>query len=266
MIDVVSAVCCLSFTERGRRIRRRWLTTTGTSFVGGTAGGTTAHSEMSSMLVRQQFVQQSDLDQRRKGWSSRRSYTASELIGKQKTKATPAPVNVGNHVWNDLRQSSRTSNEAPMEKPSKTAYATLHGQASEAIDSVKLKPEIECAPKKPSTIRDYGCGVIEKPEMIMVGSGATGDVNNLRDTDKRQIDVERISMLNVTKPVPIGTDVNEFYHSKQMRTVATISTCSPAPGTDECRQHGRSPSADNSTVLGEQLKVHSISLPDLTTG
>jgi len=111
----MSAVFCLSFTERGRRIRRQWLTTSGTSFVGG-AGGTTAYSNKSLM-----FNNQLELDRRRNGWSNRRSYTTSELIGKHTV------VVDDNCVWNDHRQMPKVSSEALTELPYReTASATLY--------------------------------------------------------------------------------------------------------------------------------------------
>lgn len=103
LIDVMSTIFCLSLTEPGRSIRRRLLSSSGTmSLTGGTGLGAASCPSVLQRQVQLTTATGVGIDDRcasrRAGWSSRRSFSSSELIGRRQINYRAAAVAAGAKV------------------------------------------------------------------------------------------------------------------------------------------------------------------------
>jgi hypothetical protein len=245
MIDILSTVCCLSFTERGRQLRRHWLTATGTSSING-IGGAEASSFFVQTQCRAQTQAQTDVDQRRTGWSKRRSFSSSELIGQHKTKAaaaTAAAVPGGSHrVRSDRRQS--TNGVGGMSTVSHAVPPVAHRNDAGTTNSVSKYDD--CA------VREAFLDVSTRRD---VGGIATRDVTATIVGDKRE---SKSSNHNVTRAMLLVMD-NENADDERERTeltnISTLMTSLSMAVTEfrSCRSPSETIKFENRRTAQEQI-------------
>lgn len=131
-------------------MRRRWLTLTGTSSL---TGSTASSSEIS--FAHSQCRPHADINSRRAGWSSRRSFSSSELIGKRKVAKATAAIGAV-RVWKDTRLSSSPSTAAAAASNHVTATMTTDPSDVTLHQAVVTREQTARHPIEPRCLQSAG--------------------------------------------------------------------------------------------------------------